>query len=408
MPQAKLPYICIEHSMYFVAISKESSDSTAGHLRKKIKTLQKQAQRQRVKIDKLNDLVSELKAQHLLEQEPADVIANCFDSTVLDIVRNELQNQSRRKGGQRYSDSVKEFALTLFYYSPQAYEYCRSIFTLPNPSSIRAWLTNIAIEPGFFANVLEVIAQSKETEFCLVVDSMSIRKETRYEHGKFTGFCDYGGLIAEDRNAVASEALVFLLVPLKGVSSQYPIGYFLVDKVNAEVQAELIKTALALTAEKNLRICSVTCDGCAVNISTLNILGCHLDPENCVPYFNHVSLPHKVYATLDICHMIKLTRNALADMGTFLTASNEKISWEYIERLAAIQDKLGLHLGNKLSISQIQWTKAKMKVKLAAQVFSRSVADALLFLHRSRVPGFEGCLPTVEFIRQVSLFLLFY
>ena len=392
---------CLYPFVFFSVISKETADATVCHLRKKIKSLQKQKSRQNKKIERLCDLISDLKQNHLIETEPADVIASCFDSTVLDIVANELKNQKRKAGGHRYSETVKQFALTLFYYSPQAYEYCRTIFTLPHSSSIRAWLSNIKIEPGFLANVLDVVVQSKETEFCLIVDSMSIRKQTTYENGQLTGFCDYGGLIAEDRNTIASEALVFLLVPLKGVSMQYPIGYFFVDKVTAQIQTELIKTAITLASEKNLRICSVTCDGCAANISTLTMLGSNLDPENCSPCFTHDSVQCPIYSTLDICHMLKLARNALAEMGTFLTDTNHRISWEYIVRLSHMQDDIGLHFANKLSINHIQWQKAKMKVKFAAQVFSRSVADALTFLHHSGVAGFEECLPTVEFIRQV-------
>ena len=387
----------------FVVVSKEAIDSTIGELRKKVKTLRRKANRQQQKIKELDDLLTELKNKRFLEQEPADVIATCFDSTVLELITNELQNQSRKSGGQRYSETVKQFALTLFYYSPRAYEYCRTVFTLPNPSSIRAWLTNVDVNPGFLSNVLEVAVQSKETDYCLVVDSMSIRKQTLFVNGQLTGFCDYGGVIAEDRNSIASEALVFLLVPLKGVTIQYPIGYFLVDKINAQVQAELIRTVLTLTAEKNLRVCSITCDGCAANISTLNNLGCHLNPKGCIPYFNHPILQQKVYATLDICHMVKLTRNALADMGAFLSPTGERISWEYVVRLSNLQNDHGLHFANKLSVSHIQWHKAKMKVKLAAQVFSRSVADALVFLHHLKTPGFEDCLAMVEFIRQVCV-----
>jgi hypothetical protein len=158
-----------------------------------------------------------------------------------------------------------------------------------------------------------------------------------------------------------------------------------------------------LTGAKALQVRSVTCDGCSANISTLTLLGCCLNPEDPHPYFPHPSLDYNVYATLDICHMLKLTRNALAEMGSFVTATGERISWEYIERLSIIQDDIGLHLANKITGSHINWQKAKMKVKLAAQVFSRSVADALTFLHENNAPDFRNCLPTVDFIRQVSL-----
>lgn len=48
-------------------------------------------------------------------------------------------------------------------------------------------------------------------------------------------------------------------------------------------------------------------------------------------------------------------------------------------------------MGNKLNTRHKNWRKQKMKVKLAAQSFSRSVSD-------TNTDGFSGCEATVEFI----------
>ena len=47
----------------------------------------------------------------------------------------------------------------------------------------------------------------------------------------------------------------------------------------------------------------------------------------------------KRYAILDICHMLKLARNAFADMHVFVTQCGEKISREYIRELHKAQRK---------------------------------------------------------------------
>ena len=72
-------------------------------------------------------------------------------------------------------------------------------------------------------------------------------------HGKYVGYRDFGGLFAEDANTVTSEALVFLLVPLRD-NTKFVGRYFLVDRVNACVQSELVKTALHLTADHGINI----------------------------------------------------------------------------------------------------------------------------------------------------------
>jgi hypothetical protein len=56
---------------------------------------------------------------------------------------------------------------------------------------------------------------------------------------------------------------------------------------------------------------SVTCDGTAANVQALNSLECNISAGDLKSYFKHPSLDVNVYAILDPCHMLKLTRNAL-------------------------------------------------------------------------------------------------
>ena len=115
--------------------------------------------------------------------------------------------------GKRYSQELKQFAVTLHYYSPQAYQYCKSILSLPDVSSIRNWLSNVDCNPGFLSNVINLCSKLDpfDSNFSLVIDSMSIKKQTSYAGGHFTGFCDYGGIVAEDRMSCVLKLLSFFL-----------------------------------------------------------------------------------------------------------------------------------------------------------------------------------------------------
>lgn len=62
------------------------------------------------------------------------------------------------------------------------------------------------------------------------------------------------------------------------------------------------------------------------------------------------------------------------------------------------QQKCGLRAGNKLSQLHVHFKNQKMKVRLAVQVLSASVAASLKLAHQLKLPGFEDCLPTVKFI----------
>ena len=73
---------------------------------------------------------------------------------------------------------------------------------------------------------------SWKKDCCLIIDAMSIRKQTLYDahQDKYAGFVNYGDIPTNNPETIATEAVVFLLV---GARSHWkcPIGYFLADKM---------------------------------------------------------------------------------------------------------------------------------------------------------------------------------
>lgn len=193
---------------------------------------------------------------------------------------------------------------------------------------------------------------------------------------------------------------MFLLTGLKS-NWKWPIGYWFVDKIKSPVQTQLIKLALLKCQEHNLNVISITCDGSHSNLSTFHLLGCDLyqpyDDIKC--YFNDGQ--RIIYFTPDACHNIKLARNALGSFKAFLDENDDLIEWRYIEQLSKIQNNVGFKLANKLSSPHIYWRNNSMKVKLATQTLSSSVADALQFL-QSISEEFKNCEATIKFIRIID------
>ena len=106
---------------------------------------------------------------------------------------------------------------------------------------------------------------------------------------------------------------------------------------------------------------------------------------------------------LDVAHMIKLIRNAWEKGMIMKTSSGEQIKWEYVKQLVYLQEKEGLRLGNKLTRVHIEFHKQKMKVKLATQVFSTSVADSIEYLDKQmNHEAFKGSEATVKFLRLMN------
>ena len=96
-----------------------------------------------------------------------------------------------------------------------------------------------------------------------------------------------------------------------------------------------------------LKLWSVTADGTAVNLRTFEILGCNFNGtyDQMKPSFVHPTTGEDVFAILDPCHMIKLARNALAQLGSFMDAEGNVVKWSHIEELQHLQIQEGLNLG---------------------------------------------------------------
>jgi hypothetical protein len=100
--------------------------------------------------------------------------------------------------------------------------------------------------------------------------------------------------------------------------------------------------------------------------------------------------------------MIKLVRNTLADLQLLKNGAGQEIHWKFIEALHYLQTKEGVHAANKLRTAHIDWRRQKMKVSLATQTLSRSVADAIKFCRIDLgLAQFQGSEATEEFIRKV-------
>ena len=118
--------------------------------------------------------------------------------------------------------------------------------------------------------------------------------------------------------------------------------------------------------------------------------------------FEHPTMGnYYVYATLDGCHMAKFARNALGDLRIIRSPDEENISWDYFVEVHNLQQTEGLNLANRLNSDHNAWKRHKMKVRLAVQTFSSSVADAMEFL-QCEYPKFQNCSSTIEFIRNID------
>jgi len=371
---------------------------TKTKLKKKIKTLQQKLRRKETKIQSLSDAIKTLQEKKLLTEDCGTIIERHFSGITKEIITSELKNNTKKSKGKRYSDEVKKFALTLHFYSPRAYEFLRSIFSLPAQSSISNWTNSVDCQPGFFKDVFQYLQEKSEIDknykdCALVFDAIHLKSGLVYEHsrGTYEGFVNFGqDIVGFDEDQIATEAMVFMLVGLRG-NWKCPIGYVLENGLNATNLNTLTRSAIELSFQHGLVVQSVTCDGTSSNLDCMRKFGCQIGASADDLNGEFELDGHSMFFVPDACHMLKLARNALADVKQFKDQEGNTIKWKHIEALHKLQDEQGLKFANKLSKGHVLFHRHKMNVSIAAQTLSSSVADAIEFLMK-----------TIKFIRIID------
>lgn len=127
------------------------------------------------KIVSLKQIVKELQSNNLLSAESALLFENMPD------ISKEMQKRSLKKN--KYSPKLRQFAITLSFFSPKGYDYVRKVFNscLPHRSTIGKWFQNIDAGPGFTKETLVTLRKyvqlsSRPVLLALIIDEISIRK----------------------------------------------------------------------------------------------------------------------------------------------------------------------------------------------------------------------------------------
>lgn len=409
---SQLPSCSLSDHSYIISESprtlKRKASDVEGKLcavRKKLRMRNQQTRRLTARVSSLKSVIKVLQKKLLISTECASLLDGLAD------VPREIIQKIQNKKKSVFSENLKQFATTLHFYSAKAYDFVREKFqlALPHPQTIRKWYSSIPADPGFTvasftalkSHVAEKKKEGKDTVCSLMMDEMYIHKQTEFGGDQIHGYVDIGA--GEVENVVATQALVLMVVAINE-SWKIPIAYFLINSMTGAERANIIRESLVRLHEIGVRVVSLTCDGPSQNFTMISELGAHLDIMDMRSYFRHPEDPtQKVHVLLDPCHMLKLLRNVFSTVEVLVREDGQQIRWQYIEELHKLQEEEGLRLGNKLKMAHIQWRNQKMKVHLAAQLFSSSVADALEFCEQDlKYPQFSGCTATVQFLRTID------
>jgi len=207
----------------------------------------------------------------------------------------------KARSGKKFSypKEIREFALTLQYYSPRAYLYVRKSFSniLLHSIILRRWYTVVDGKPGFTLEALEAIKQKVASDhvYCnLTVDEMCVKRHIETDtHQNVYGHVNMGTNVVYDCDGipVAKNALVFLVVGINGYW-KIPVGYFLIDGLTGIERGNLLAKAIDLITETGANLHSVTFDGASVNLSMCTSLGADLNTKT--PYIQNPNTLEKI------------------------------------------------------------------------------------------------------------------
>lgn len=237
----------------------------------------------------------------------------------------------------------------------------------------------------------------------LLMDEMYIKEDFHYNNNRMQGYVNLG-LNTEhfDGLPMAKEALVFMIVALNS-RWKVPIAYFLINGISAQERGNLVNMCLTKISDTGAFDRTLTFDGIAANFSMAHFLGADLSVHSNNTFFKHPVTNYNIHIFLDAAHMSKLVRNTLGDWKEIHDNTGNLIKWEYFEKLVSIQEGLGLHLATKIRKRHIQFYKEKMKVRLASQTFSQSVADAMIYCKNNlQLNDFNDSASTINFCNQIN------
>ena len=160
----------------------------------------------------------------------------------------------------------------------------------------------------------KIYVAPSHSDCALICDGMSIKSNHFYNN--VTSSCDsfvnyVEGIALSDEGSIAKKAFVLLMLVSFKSHWKYPVGYILIDKVDAinnrNTLNRLLSRTLVLCASHYIRVRSTTMDATSTNKSAMKLFGCKFgNTLNKIDgSFSYNGYDYKLYFTPDPPHMLK-------------------------------------------------------------------------------------------------------
>lgn len=344
-------------------------------LRNKIKNLRKENVRLKKQLEKERKRNERPIFETISDEDFKMCIEKKFPSNLCLFITQQQKLLDKRGGGRRYTKEFKCLCLKIYFLSPKCYSFLSTCFAFPSRRTLSRLTENIRLLPGVNNIILNILKLKVETlqeidKNCVICfDEMSIKNHLFYNvtTDEVIGFEDLGS------GKLFHPAINVLTIMVKGLFNNWkqPFAYYFShNTVSASNLKNILYEIITELKAIGLKVRVLVGDMGPSNIALSKSL--KISPEN--PYFEIAD--EQIFFVFDPPHLIKAFRNTLYKYD--FVFSSATASWKFIEQLYNIDKNLLCRLVPKLTDVHVHPINLhKMKVSLATQVLSASVANAI-------------------------------
>ena len=358
------------------------------------------------------------------------------DFRSLFLAEQEKINALSDRRGRRWHPLVIRWCFQLYSTSPKAYQQLKDsgILTLPDSRTLRDYSNCYKSGLGFDPSFLDLVKKDylersdpkdSDSWLGLIHDEVSIRKDLVFDDtGKLIGFVDLGStqnnidelersLSSQGSSTIPEEAthmFVFMAVSLFS-NWKMPVAFFPTTTIKSYALFNIFWKCIEELEQRDFKVLTSTCDGASPHRKFYRF---HCPPG--APKGTLIFKTNNVYARetrpiyfiCDPVHLLKTTRNNWENSfwrnkTRKLRNNNMWITW--LQLIDAFENDInesnasGLRLLHKLTADHLFLNPyLRMRVYLAAQVFSNRVANAIT------IQGKRGTEETAKFVRNMNDF----
>ena len=377
-------------------------------------------QQNRLKCKQLEEQIEEMRQSLADNSKPVDpqlnqdlcsLFSGCDEKDVPPFMKLFWEEKQKyinesKSSSIRYHPMVIKFCLSLAAMSSSTYSDLRynsktgsGILVLPSLRTLRDYKNYIRPKRGFNPDIISDLSEKTE-EFSpaerfvtILFDEMKIQEDLVWDKhtGELIGFVDLGDIdtnyaTLQDVQQLATHVLVFLIKSVVNPLS-FSLATFATTGATSYQIFPIFWKAVNILENINLKVIAATADGASSNRKFFRMhKALDGDSQENVVYRakNLFSKDERyIYFFADVPHLMKTTRNCLANSGSGCTTrllwnDGLHILWSHISQFYFDDLDSGLKMLPKLTSDHFNLTPySVMRVHLAAQVLSDTVAVCL-------------------------------